>query len=168
MTAVGEGESFYLFPVVVVVVALFSVGMLSIISGNGLFLDAFDAVLENPSDDLFGLFVAFAVGVEIRLPQDDRAVRLVVYLKPELRLVVLHGQRAFDDLVGIGEILGAGQLLLDLTTVLERERAESYVALFGLLAFGNSGMPILDGTKLSDDRPDLRGKAGGLGSLLDR
>src|SRR3990170_6205046 len=82
-------------------------GMLGIPSGDRVFLDALHAVTENAGDDLLGFLVARAVGVEVRLPVDDGAVRLVVLFNPQLRGVVFDGQGAFDDLISVGEILGA-------------------------------------------------------------
>ena len=52
-------------------------------------------------------------GVERRFPEDGRALRVpLVLLDVKLRLVVLHRQRAFDDLVAVAGIVGLEQLLL--------------------------------------------------------
>src|SRR3990170_5038232 len=142
-------------------------GMLGIPSGDRVFLDALHAVTENAGDDLLGFLVARAVGVEVRLPVDDGAVRLVVLFNPELRGVVFDGQGALDYLVAVGEILGAGQLLLDLGAVLERQSAEDDIAVLGLRALGAGGMPVLDLAECAGNCPNVGRQAGSLDPLLD-
>src|SRR5581483_9739418 len=120
-------------------------------------------------DDLLRLLLGLAVGgIEVGLPEDNGTVGLVVGLEPELGLVVLHRQRALPIFVGVGYVLGAGQLLLDLAAVFQRERAEGHVTLFGLLAFGDGGMPLLDGAEGADFGPNLGGQPRRLDPLLDR
>ena len=144
------------------------VGMLGVPGCERALLDALDAVTENAGDDLLGLFVAGSIGVEVRLPVDDGAVRLIVRLDPQLRLIVLYRQGAFDDLVGVGEILGAGQLFLDLGAVFERQVTDDDIALFGFLASGDGRMPLLDLAECARDRPHLGRKSWCFDPFLDR
>src|SRR6185312_5609887 len=154
--------------VLVLVFLLGLVGMFLVPGLNGVLFDALHAIGKNSGDDFLGLLVALAVRVEIGLPVYDCAIRLVVHLEPELRLVVLHWQRALYDLVGVANVLGAGQLFLDLAAVFQRERAEGHVAFLSLLATRNRGMPVLDGAEAADQLPNFRRKTRGLRSLLDR
>src|SRR3990172_2166389 len=73
---------------VVVVVVLGFVGMLGVPGSESALLDAFDTVAKDTGNNLLGFVVARAVGVEIRLPVDHRAVWLFVHLQPELGRVV--------------------------------------------------------------------------------
>src|SRR5262245_2408488 len=137
-------------------------------SGDGVLLDALDAVSEDPGDDLLVVVLARSIGgLEFRLPKDHRTVLLVVSLDPKFRRVVLDGEGALDDFVAIGSVLGAGELFLDLAAILQRERAVSHVAVLGLLAFGDGRMPRLDRAEgLAGDGPDAGRQPGRLDSLL--
>src|SRR6476660_344631 len=131
-------------------------GFFRIVGGDRLLLDTLHAVSENACDFRLGFIVARAIGIEIGLPIDHRAIGLIIDLEPELGFVVLDGEWALYDFVGVTEVLGAGELLLDLAAILERERAIGDVTLLGLEAIGYNRMPGLDGAKVTHDLPDLR------------
>jgi hypothetical protein len=67
-----------------------------------LLLDAIEAGRKDIDDLLGGVVRGDALGVERRLPEDRRALRVSrVLLDAKLRLMVHHRQRAFDDLVAV-------------------------------------------------------------------
>src|SRR5262245_63544505 len=63
-------------------------------------LYALESAREDIGDLLLGIVVGDAIGVERRFPEDSRALRVpLILLDVKLRLIVLHRQRAIDDLV---------------------------------------------------------------------